>query len=704
MESKRTGQITGKYGLRLFTAIFLTVVLWLFGAHTCAYGAQNINISIAAGFDGKCRLGGVNPVAVSVEGTGEDWEGTLTVVAEGRNYSHGIKIPKYCRKSFVFSIPFFKADSKISAGLESGGKAVAGADFSPEMLPENSVLIGILSDTPETFAYAAGIDLDALGGKKAHVVRLDKDFAYSGEELENFNFILVDDFDGTDLAAESGKTLERWIRRGNCLLVGAGQYAYKNMKGLFEDLTGPRSVGDGVIVPVPEGLENKTPEFVEEVLQKYATPYGISKIVGESGLTRQLREVEKLYPASDGRLRPTADALFFLLSLLALYLLAAGTALCLDKKLHWLFSAVVAGFCGIFYIAALWGGVQDTSAAAAAVKIHEKGNTSRRYTLTGVYPRGEGKISLKWPEASFLCNCGQDQGVEDPLEMESGFAGKGPHYAYGMGLEPSEAAVFKLDLDQGEVLTGKIKNPLPYKLCQCFLLLGDTVISLGDLEGREEVRVKYRLDHNLRSLSEYNFLDTISRTARMEEGQQLLFEHYYYGLEDGAPGGRLLGFADGTERVQVDGRARSIRSTVLHVFPAELNAPEGEVYFPCGYIAPVPDPGENTAPAGKKEYLPGQGEELPVYYVLPPDIRAEEIQFYGVPEKGAGTLEVFDRKQGSWRELEGNSLSGDSLDRCTAGGPLKIRITGASRVILPDISLKGAYDPKGEKGTAGGQS
>lgn len=694
------GQTAKKHPLLLFFTVLVALIFY--SVSPVHADAQDINISISAGFDGKCRMGGINPVTVTLETKEKGFQGMLNLEADGKKYSHKVQLAKDAKKSFRFSIPFLNANAKISASCESGGKTSANIITTPIILPENSVFVGILSDTPENFKYAEEMDFCSFGSKKKLTADLGKNFEYTREQLDCFNFILLDNFDMSNLSDESRKDLKDWIRSGNCMLVGAGKYAYKNLKGDFKNMNSPQNIGEGMIVPVKEGLENAAPEYIEGMLEKYITSYGIAKIVAGSGLPQQMRNAERLYSTVDGQLRPASNILFFLLALLALYLCAAGISVYMGKKRKWLFTVVIAGFCVVFYITALWGGIQEPSAAAAAVKIYGNSSGTRTYALVGTYPRGEEKVSLKLPGASFVYACGENQGVDDPLGKEAVFSGKGSHYAYSSSLEPHEDFRFALNLAEGDVLTGKIKNPLPYRLHNCFLILGDTVIGLGELGGREEVQVKYRLDHVLKDTGDYNYLDSISRAARMDGWERQLFEYYFYNLEDSAAGGRLFGFAEDRTEAQIDGRRKNIRTAALHVFRADIVPDGGVADLPGEYIKPVAYPGESMDSMEKREALQEKGKELKVYYALPSNIRAQEIKFSGRPEPGAGKLEVFNREKASWLEPDGDTLSGEKLYGCVSKGPLVVRIVDGSRVILPQISLKGIYTGNGEKGTGGG--
>lgn len=675
-----------RYGAMLIWLLLPAIVFNLIQPAP-AYGSEEgINMLLLPGFEGHCKLGGVTPVQVVIEMGASDVDGQLTLEVSGKKYAHPVQLARNTRKGFQFDLPLSEAGAGFSASLTDGGRVLAKAAATPQVWPRNTVFVGLLSDTPEVLGNAGNINLSLYGSPKTQVIPLDGQMNYTTEELENFNLILLDNFETAQLSDESRTALTNWLSRGNCLLAGAGQYADKNLTGMLENLHGPVNIGAGMTVPVSKDLSQMAPQETGVIFEKYMTAHGLAKIAGHMDLPGQMGAAEKLYAVADNNLSPTGNTLFLFLSLLVLYLAAAGLGIYLSKERPWLFFALITGFCALFTMAAFWGRLQDADAASAAVKIH--GAETRISALTGVYPVGDKKVSLALPGAGLVLGYGEVSGGDD-LARELIFAGDSAHYAYSSHTEAEGENEAELNLAETDILTGTVKNPLSDTLYHGFMLVGDTVISLGDLRGREEVQVNYRLDHTLRTLGDYNYLDVIARSAHLSEGEQQLFEYYLNQMEPGNPEARIFGFAQDKSSARIDGREQAVKGTTLHVFQARIDKDGSEVYLPSGFIPPVPVSGEKASSQSKRESIPEQGGSITLAYPLPSKIQAEEITFYGISQTGSGRPEIFNRTQRTWKILDIDILQGDALTQASGQGPLLVRIKGDDRVIFPQIALKG---------------
>ena len=269
------------------------------------------------------------------------------------------------------------------------------------------------------------------------------------------------------------------------------------------------------------------------------------------------------------------------------------------------------------------------------------------------------------------------------------------HYLYSQQFTEYNNPSLQLGLD-GDLLTGEIINPLVSELSNCFLLLGDTVISFGELEGRESVQIKYRLDHKLRNLGDYNYLASVYEAGHMNNYLRELFNYYYFQAADRDPVCKIFGFSAEKREALIDGKTREIEQLNLHVFPVQIkNSPES-VNFPSGFVQPVVC-GNNSPVGSKNEYALKEGEALLAYYVLPPEVKAREISVYSSVEGGKADLEVYNYQQASWDPLVSGVLQEDSLEHYTGSGPLTIKVKGSGRVIIPQIMVLGYKNSGGEQ-------
>lgn len=689
--------IARRPGFSSCTALLLAALVFFWPAlQTCARAMPAMSVSVKAGFEGKCKMGCTNPVAVEVEAGEGGADGVLKVEAGGNSYAYSLQIPENSRKTVRFFVPVYKPDIQISARFEKDGQILGQVAAKPEVLPENSVFIGVLSDEPEKYKYMNSADFSIIGARKTFAAALDEEKDLTDEALDSFNIIIIDDFDASRLDDGMQNALKRWVSKGNCILIGAKKYAYKNLKGLFE-FPGTSTIawGKGAVIFVQQDLEEADTKYVAALVRKHLTTPMINRMWGKSSISNRLAGAESLYSVVDESLRPSHRMFYLMLLLMLLYLAVGCFSIYLSKKRKWFFSAAVAGFCAVFYIAALGAGLRDTSAASAAVKLWGSKNTAESYVLIGVYPAHGKTCAVSMPSGEAMCP--PDASCEYmPGEGRVVFSGDGPHYVFGASAEKCDLAEFELKLTREEILHGTIKNPFPYRLNKCFLVLGDTFINLGDIDGREEVQVKYRLDYGLRGMGDFNFLQEVERLSGLGTPERALLEYYFGNLEDGASGGKLFGFGQEQVKAEVDGRKRNLKSCTLHVFNVNLTWDGGKILFPWGYIKPAALASGEAWSLGRREFVPQDTGQVLLYYPLPPDFGAEEIDFYIEPSEH-NSIQIYDWSDSAWEAFDGGTLRGERLVHSTSEGPLLMKIQCDSRVIFPEIYVKGAYSSHGKK-------
>jgi len=655
-----------------------------------ADASPGLNLTVGAGFDGKCKLGGLNPVVVSVESKESGHSGLLKVKAGERTYSCRVELESGSRKDVRFTIPFFRANDRIEVVFENGGQVVAEAASTPEILPERTIFIGGVCDSPQRLYHLKEMDTSELGGGKVEVVSLGGDFKYSLEELENLNFIVIEDSRQVNLSERAAKLLQEWVKSGNCLLIGAGENPPAAFAGVIKDLSRPALLGDGVIVPVDGGVLNKPPQFAQGIILKHVTPYAVAKAVNGSGLSKQIKGAGNLNGVADNTLRPNKNTVYFIFSLLTLYLAAALAAAFSAKRLKWVYAALVGASCLVFLGLSLSSGIFKPAAAGAAVRVH--GAATRTYALTCVYPYGGGEVRVKSPGAFFASALDGGGWESGPAPGEVKCSGKTGQYIYAASLEMTGAEDSVLAIDRDGVLGGELKNPLPDKLENCFIIFGDTVIPVGNLAGREKISLNYRPDHNLSGSGDYNYLAALYRAAGIQGLRRQLIDYYFYNVDDWRTGGRLIGFSSETKDVEINGNRQKAKHTVLNVFNIAVAGASRELRLPGETIRPVVDYGPGSAGnegAAKREYPGKEGREMKVYFVIPPWIKPLEISFTAPPGRAGESVLAYNYNNKTWDDPGGGALVGKKLQDCVAGGPLILKISGGARAVIPQIAVKG---------------
>ncbi|SFG57192.1 hypothetical protein SAMN05660649_02047 [Desulfotomaculum arcticum] len=667
--------------------IYLVImVVWLLAGGS-AYASAPVAISAETGFAGKCKAGGINPVRVTLESGGQDVEGTVTVAAGARLYRHRVDLPAGTTKMLPFSVLVLNQDRAITISFDDhDGKVIAGRRVPLEIAPANAVLVGLLSDTPAELYYVRGLNAPLTAGKDVLTVNMDENFHFTPAEMQNINLIVLDNFNTGNLAADQEELLRSWLSGGGLALVGTGRYGYKNLTGMFARLDGAEPTGYGCAAALPfSPAGSDDPSGVAQALEQYITAAGLARLINGARITEQAAAAGELQPVAERLLQPSGYAVLFLLALAVVYLLLLGACIFWRGRPWWAVPAIVAGFAMIFCLLAWSGGLYRSKAVCAGVQIH--GDDDASYSLTNIYPYRQQQLEVQLPGTYLIQEAGAGKFSIDPLETTIAYDDAGPHYLYSRGTAPGKNPNLQLGLD-GDLLTGEIENPLACDLVNCFLLVGDTVVGLGDLEGRGRVEFKYRLEHALLNLGDYNFLDAVSRAGKMDNYQLELFKYYFYQAAGDGTGCKMFGFSRGQKELTINGKSRKVEELALRVFPVTLQTGPGAVTLPPGLVQPVVEC-RNPSTVIKNDYNLREGEELTVYYVLPPEVRAGEISVYSRVEGGQIKLEVFNRRQGAWEPLISGMLQGAALEDYIGGGPLAIKIKGSGRIIIPQIGIKG---------------
>jgi len=432
---------------------------------------------------------------------------------------------------------------------------------------------------------------------------------------------------------------------------------------------------------------------VRDLILKQITPYAVDKAVNGSSLSKQIKGAGNLNGAADNALSPNKSIVYFIFALLTLYAAAALAAALFVNRLKWLYAALVGISCLVFLGLSWSSGIFKPAAAGAAVKVH--GAVTRTYALTSVYPYGQEEVRVKIPGA-FFASALDDGGWEaGPSSEEVKFSGKTGQYIYSSSLETTGAGDAALSFDSSGILRGEIKNPLPDRLENCFVLWGDTVIPVGNLAGREKISLNYRPDYNLKGSGDYNYLAALYRASGIQGLRRQLIDYYFYNVDDWQSGGRLIGFSGETGDLEINGIRQKAKYTVLHVFNIAVAGGSQETYLPGETIRPVVDYGPGGAGsegAAKREYPGEDGKEMKVYFVLPPGLKPLGISFTAPPGRAGGIVLVYNYSSKAWDDPGGGSPTGERIQDYVTGGPLLLKICGGARATLPQIEVKGVRE------------
>ncbi|MEW9124911.1 MAG: hypothetical protein AB2421_19520 [Thermotaleaceae bacterium] len=221
------------------------------------------------------------------------------------------------------------------------------------------------------------------------------------------------------------------------------------------------------------------------------------------------------------------------------------------------------------------------------------------------------------------------------------------------------------------------------------MLIGNTIIPIGELDGKESVEIDYQLDNALNNQRDYNYLSYIYEKADLKSYQRQLLDYYFYQIEDGRNILKLFGFSKEERELQVDRKVQHVQQIALNVFDISMENNEGIVFYPMGAIQPIMLQNEGSENPHRKETLLEAGKDKILYYALPKEMLISEIQIIAKGEGSDFGIEVFNHTSHRWQPLSNKVLEQGYIEALGIKGLLLLKVEGNGRMILPQISLKG---------------
>ncbi len=244
---------------------------------------ENITIEAEMGFDGNYRIGAITPVSVMITNNGENFKGEVQVkilqykydVSENYIlYAQEVEIPTYGTKKIEFEPKFTTLQRKLEISLVENDKIIASKEIKCTPFASNDTMVGVLSDSSdevflsfmknlkirinsdELLEYEksqGSVNSNQVVATEVTTSNVDesfnygwnnkalnellifmeaKDFPNAGNILNNFNAIIINNFDTSKLNTSQLETLSNWIEDGGALILGTGINKDKVMKGL----------------------------------------------------------------------------------------------------------------------------------------------------------------------------------------------------------------------------------------------------------------------------------------------------------------------------------------------------------------------------------------------------------------------------------------------------------------------------------------
>ncbi|WHH59932.1 hypothetical protein [Petroclostridium sp. X23] len=242
---------------QMIVQIFIFIFI-LMAFSVSAYAESNVEIiSIQGGFDGTYKVGGWTPVTITVKNPGEDFEGEIQIIADSQMYefksaySQPLNLAKNAEKQVTIHVPVSKTRASIDVQILQNNKVLIEQKYYfKKALNPNTLMIGALADNISGLRYLSGAD---FGNKnfsvQGELTQLsDKTFPANNKVLENFNVILINDFDVSTLNEEKKQNLIKWVEDGGLLVLASGPNYKKVYNGLPDHLKIAEVKGEGTLM------------------------------------------------------------------------------------------------------------------------------------------------------------------------------------------------------------------------------------------------------------------------------------------------------------------------------------------------------------------------------------------------------------------------------------------------------------------------
>lgn len=200
-----------------------------------------IDMKVEVGFDGFYKIGSYAPFYFEIDNKLKDINGELQIELPDEMdqltlYTMQINLPNNSSKRFVMNVPINRFTSKLQVNIVEGKNKVftKSIKVSPGANMETFGL-GILSDDYESVKYINKIPTTNYSQFSTKIVKLnEKILSDSVDSLNNFNVIVINNFDTSKLTQEQYGALKEWVADGGNLLIGTGPSHSKTL-AIFKD-------------------------------------------------------------------------------------------------------------------------------------------------------------------------------------------------------------------------------------------------------------------------------------------------------------------------------------------------------------------------------------------------------------------------------------------------------------------------------------
>jgi hypothetical protein len=201
-----------------------------------AQQANGPTLDVRAGWDGYMDSGNFNPVTVIATNDGPDLRGEIRIQVDPLSggstlYTYPIDLPRGSRKQVrLYPANLSALVNKLTVTLYSTGQVIASKEEALDYIDQNSLLIGIWSDTPGALSDIGQVK--PSGGLTARAMLDENDFPEEAQGWAALDVLVIYDADTGKLSPQQQAALRAWVRQGGRLILVGGASFTRTLSGI----------------------------------------------------------------------------------------------------------------------------------------------------------------------------------------------------------------------------------------------------------------------------------------------------------------------------------------------------------------------------------------------------------------------------------------------------------------------------------------
>lgn len=248
-------------------SVFILVFMAILFIPLEAIGAENVKMSVEAGFDRYIRPGQAAPLTVFIENNGSDINGDIKITSNLENnckalYTRKAIIPAGSSKEIKMYIPAVQDVLGTKVRLYSGEEMLQESGIAVVNIWPIPLTVGVLASDPAALNYLEALKFND-SKQQIKVIHLETDdIPDNSLLLESLDIIAVNDYASEQLSDKQTAAIERWMEKGGLLILGGGS-GWQKSQAAFQNLL-PVKVDSSITVNGLPAMEEMWGEKISD--------------------------------------------------------------------------------------------------------------------------------------------------------------------------------------------------------------------------------------------------------------------------------------------------------------------------------------------------------------------------------------------------------------------------------------------------------